>query len=91
MARTQSLSRRAAFAIAIALAVATAPAVAVFAGAADTPRVLADPDECTASSTPGDNALNCAPDAVAPDVGAPGEMQLTDTNPGIVSPEHGGR
>ena len=78
-------SRRAVFALGVAIATIAAPAVATFAGAAPTiaPRVLAD---CTTVSEPGNEALDCEPNAVTDFGGAPSEMDLTDTNPGVASP-----
>ncbi len=91
MAAIQFTARRSVFALAIAFATIAAPAVTAFAGAAPAvaPRVLAG---CTTDSSPGDNSLDCAPPAVSDfGGGAPSEMQLTDTNPGIGSPEDRGR
>ena len=90
MAAIQFTAKRSVFALAIAFATIAAPAVATFAGAAPTvaPRILAG---CTTDSSPGDNSLDCAPPAVSDFGGAPSEMQLADTNPGIGSPENRGR
>jgi hypothetical protein len=52
--------------------------------------VVADPAQCTGGDSVDAFSLACVPD-IAPGGGAPGEMQLTDTNPGIASPSHGGR
>src|ERR1700724_408117 len=89
MAAIQFTAKRSVFALAIAFATVAAPAVVTFAGAAPTvaPRILAG---CTTDSSPGDNSLDCAPPAVSDFGGAPSEMQLTDTNPGIGSPEDRG-
>ena len=59
-------------------------AAATFAGASPTvaPRILAG---CTTNSEPGNNSLDCEPPAVSDFNGAPSEMYLTDTNPGIAS------
>jgi hypothetical protein len=84
MATIRLTARRTVVALGIAAAIAAAPAVAMFAGS---PRVVADPGECTTSGEPGDASLDCAP-AFVPEIGAPSEMELTDTNPGIGSPEH---
>jgi hypothetical protein len=80
-------SRRAVFAFGVAVATIAAPAMATFAGAPPTiaPRILAD---CTTTSEPGNDALDCEPNAVTDFGGAPSEMELTDTNPGIASPSH---
>ena len=80
-------SRRAVFAFGVAIATIVAPAMATFAGAAPTiaPRILAD---CTTTSEPGNDALDCEPASVTDFGGAPSEMDLTDTNPGIASPSH---
>lgn len=85
----QFTARRFVVAFAIAMAALAAPAVAAFAGSpvASTPRIVADTPNCTESTEPGDASLNCAPESV-PDVGAPSEMELTDSNPGINSPGH---
>ena len=80
-------SRRAVFAFGVAVATIAAPAMATFAGTAPTiaPRILAD---CTTVSSPGNDALDCEPASVTDFGGAPSEMDLTDTNPGIASPSH---
>jgi hypothetical protein len=80
-------SRRAVFAFGVAMAAIVAPAMATFAGALPTsaPRILAG---CTISSEPGNDALDCEPNSVTDFGGAPSEMELTDTNPGIASPTH---
>jgi hypothetical protein len=86
MAAIQFRARRSVFALGIAIATIAAPAVATFAGAAPTvaPRILAG---CTTDSQPGDNSLDCAPPVISDFNGAPSEMDLTDTNPGIASPD----
>jgi hypothetical protein len=91
------LTTRVVFAGAFALALTVAPAVAVFSSpaAAPAPRTLADStsDGCTGGESMDAYSLACVPDIV-PNVptGAPGEMQLTQDNPGIASPgSHGGR
>jgi hypothetical protein len=92
MASTESTTRRTAFALAIAVAALTAPAVAAIAAGPDTvaPRVVADaPGDCESSAEPGDVSLNCAPQEI-PNVGAPSEMELTESNPGIGGPHHRG-
>jgi hypothetical protein len=90
MVAIQFTARRSAFALAIAFATIAAPAAAMFAGAAPTvaPRIIAG---CTTNSSPGDNSLDCEPPAISDFGGAPSEMQLTDTNPGIASPSDRGR
>jgi hypothetical protein len=90
MAAIQFTARRSVFALAIAIATIGAPAVATFAGAAPTvaPRILAG---CVTNSSPGDNSLDCEPPAITDFGGAPSEMDLTDTNPGIASPSDRGR
>jgi hypothetical protein len=92
MASTESTTRRTAFALAIAVAALTAPVIAAIAAAPDAmaPRVVADtPGECTETGEPGSASLNCAPQEV-PNFGAPSEMELTESNPGINSPVHRG-
>jgi hypothetical protein len=91
MASTESTTRRTAFALAIAVAALTAPVVAAIAATPDTiaPRVLADTPGCESSGEPGDASLDCAPQEI-PNVGAPSEMELTDSNPGIGGPHHRG-
>jgi hypothetical protein len=89
MADMRFKSRRTLFALGVAIATIAAPAAA-FAGSPPTvaPQVLAG---CTNSSEPYSADLDCEPNSVA-DFGAPSEMQLTDTNPGIASegsPLHG--
>jgi hypothetical protein len=90
MAAIQFTARRSVFALGIAIATIAAPAAAAFAGAAPTvaPRILAG---CTTNSQPDDNSLDCEPPAITDFGGAPSEMELTDTNPGIASPEDRGR
>jgi hypothetical protein len=93
MAAIEFTARRAVFALGIAIVTIAAPAVATFAGSPTTvaPRVLAG---CTSSGGPYDAALDCEPNTVADFGGAPGEMQLTESNEGMGSPEspvHGGR
>jgi hypothetical protein len=90
MAAIQFTARRSVFALGIAIATIAAPAVATFAGAAPTvaPRILAG---CTTNSEPGNNSLDCEPPAVSDFNGAPSEIELTDTNPGITSPSDRGR
>jgi hypothetical protein len=80
-------SRRAVFAFVVAVATITAPPMAIFAGAPPTvaPRILAG---CTTSSEPGNDELDCEPNSVTDFGGAPSEMDLTDTNPGVGSPVH---
>jgi hypothetical protein len=71
-----------------AVAIAIAPALATFAGPATppAPHIVAD---CKVSDSPGNASLDCTPDVVPNDIGgAPSEMQLTEDNPGIASPEH---
>ena len=43
---------------------------------------------CTTISEPGNDALDCEPNSIADFGGAPSEMELTDTNPGVASPSH---
>jgi hypothetical protein len=76
---------------AIAVATLIAPAAAAFAGPIGypAPRAVAQ-TECSGGESVDAYSLACVPD-VAPGIGAPSEMQLTDTNPGIASPSHGGR
>jgi hypothetical protein len=76
---------------AVAIATLIGPAAAAFAGPTGypSPRVVAQ-SECSGGESMDAYSLACVPD-VAPGVGAPSEMQLTDTNPGIASPSHGGR
>jgi hypothetical protein len=90
MASIEFTARRTAFAVALGLAVVAAPAVATFGGSPDAgaPRVVAEPPGCAVSTEPGDESLNCAPGDI-PEVEAPSEMELTDTNPGVHSPAHG--
>ena len=87
MAVMKFTTRRAFFALGVVIATIAAPAVATFAGAPPTmaPRILAD---CTTVSSPGNDALDCEPASVTDFGGAPSEMDLTDTNPGIASPSH---
>jgi hypothetical protein len=90
MADMRFTSRRTLFALGVAIATIAAPAAA-FAGSPPTvaPRLLAG---CTNSSQPYSADLDCEPNSVADFGGAPSEMQLTDTNPGIASegsPLHG--
>lgn len=90
MANTKFTARRAVFALGIAIVTIGAPAVAAFAGSAPTvaPRILAG---CTTSSEPGNSSLDCEPPAIGEFGGAPSEMELTDTNPGVASPSEHGR
>jgi hypothetical protein len=90
MTAIQFTAGRAVFALGIAIATIAVPAVATFAGPvpAVAPRILAG---CTTSSEPGNNSLDCEPPAVSDFNGAPSEMDLTDTNPGIASPSDRGR
>ncbi len=85
MGSIQLAARRAVVALGIAIAALGTPAA--LASSTNIPRALAEPGECVSSSEPGDVSLDCAP-AVVPEVGAPSEMELTDTNPGVMSPEH---
>jgi hypothetical protein len=88
MAVMKFTTRRTVFALVVAIATIAAPAVATFAGAPPTvaPRILAD---CTVSSEPGNDALDCEPNSITDfGGGAPSEMDLTDTNPGTASPSH---
>jgi hypothetical protein len=75
---------------ALALAVVVAPAVAAIGGAAayPSPRVVADPAQCTGGESMDDYSLSCVPDVASDTGGAPSEMELTESNPGIESPEH---
>ncbi len=86
MSTSQLTGRRALFAIAAAIAVIGAPAVAALAGAPaiSAPRILAG---CVTNLDPGDASLDCEPPAIDEPGGAPGEMQLTDTNEGEASSE----
>jgi hypothetical protein len=90
MAAIQFTARRRVFAVGIAIATIAAPAVATFAGAPPTvaPRILAG---CVTNSDPGNNSLDCEPPAISDFNGAPSEMELTDTNPGISAPVDRGR
>jgi hypothetical protein len=87
MAVMKFTTRRTVFALVVAIATIAAPAVAAFAGAPPTvtPRILAG---CTTISEPGNDALDCEPNSIADFGGAPSEMELTDTNPGVASPSH---
>jgi hypothetical protein len=87
MAVMKFTTRRTVVSLVVAIATGAAPAVATFAGAPPTvaPRILAD---CTTTSEPGNNALDCEPNSINDFGGAPSEMQLTDTNPGFASPSH---
>ena len=87
MADMKFTTRRTVFALVVAIATIAAPAIATFAGAPPTValRVLAD---CTTTSEPGNDALDCEPNSIADFGGAPSEMELTDTNPGVASPSH---
>jgi hypothetical protein len=85
MATIQITARRAVVALGVAIAALGTPAA--LAGSTDVPRAVADPGSCVTSSEPGDVSLDCTP-AVVPEVGAPSEMDLTDSNQGINSPEH---
>lgn len=91
MASIENTARRTAFALAVAVAVATiaAPAAAIIVSSPDvaSPRVVADPGDCSDVAMAGDDSLDCAPGDV-PVVGAPSETGLTDTNVGIESPVH---
>jgi hypothetical protein len=86
MADMRFTSRPTLFALGVAIATIAAPAAAAFAGSPPTvaPRVLAG---CTNSSQPYSADLDCEPNSVADFGGAPSEMQLTESNPGIASPE----
>jgi hypothetical protein len=90
MAVMKFTTRRTIFALGIAIATIAALALATFAGAPPTvaPRILAD---CTTTSSPGNDALDCEPNAVTDFGGAPSEMDLTDTNPGVEAPSQRGR
>jgi hypothetical protein len=75
--------------------VALAGAFAFALTVAAAPHALADStaDGCTAGESMDAYSLACVPDIV-PNVqsGAPSEMQVTQDNPGMASPEsHGGR
>ncbi|MBV9512966.1 MAG: hypothetical protein JO280_02815 [Mycobacteriaceae bacterium] len=85
MAAVEFTTRRAVFTIGVVIATLAVPATATFATAAPTapPRVLAG---CTTSGGPYDESLDCEPNTVD-DFGAPSEMELTDTNPGVASPD----
>jgi hypothetical protein len=85
MATTQFTARRAIVALGIGAVIAAAPTAA----SAGVPGIVAQPGDCTTTSEPGEASLNCAPEVV-PNVGAPGEMQLTDSNPGMDWMEHSG-
>ncbi len=75
-----------------ALAVAVAPAVALAAPTSSPVRALADDGaDCTTGESLDAYSLSCVPDIAPNTGGAPGEMQLTESNPGIASPTHGGR
>ena len=74
-----------------ALAVAVAPVVALAAPASSPGRALADDGaDCTSGESIDAYSLSCVPD-IAPNTGGPpGEMLLTESNPGIASPSHAG-
>lgn len=78
MASIELTARRTLAALGIAAATAVAPLVAA-------PQALADPG-CSSSTEPGNASLNCSPEVIAP-AGAPSEMEVNDTSPGIASPE----
>jgi hypothetical protein len=90
MAAIQFTARRSVFALGIAIVTIAAPAIATFAGEPPTvaPRILAG---CVTNSEPGNNSLDCEPSSISDFNGAPSEMELTDTNPGIGSPTDRGR
>jgi hypothetical protein len=91
MASIEFTARRTAFALAIAIAALTAPVVAALTSSTGTvaPRVVADAPGCEESTEAGDASLNCSP-AEIPNIGAPSEMELTESNPGIGGPHHRG-
>ena len=86
MAAIEFTARRTLFALGVAIATIAAPAVATLAGSPPTvaPRILAG---CTVSGGPYDESLDCEPNTVEDFGGAPGEMQLTESNEGSVSAE----
>jgi hypothetical protein len=77
------------FATASAAAIALVSAVAVLSGPTGQPppRVLA---QCTQEDTPGNASLDCAPEVVPDENGAPSEMGLTGENDMGVAPGMGG-
>jgi hypothetical protein len=96
MAISASRTRRVVFAGGFALALTVAPAAGVFTYPVThpAPSTLADSssDGCTSGESVDAYSLSCVPDVVPNFIGgAPSEMQLTDQNPGIGSPSHGGR
>jgi hypothetical protein len=75
----------------VALTIAAAPAaVALSSTTANTaPHMDAAPAKCITLQPTDAFSLTCAP--VAPiATGAPSEQTITDTNPGLLSPSHGG-
>jgi hypothetical protein len=93
MPTLQQLSVRVVTAAGFAAAIAVAPAAAVFSGAAPhlAPHAVADSAQCTGGDSMDAFSLACVPDIAPGTGGAPGEMQLTEDNPGLESPSHQGR
>ena len=98
--------RRLVFSGAVALTIAVAPAVAAFTVVAgnQTPTTVAQGTQCPAGEQLNPERGTCAPitggyeaggEVAKPNPvqggGAMSEGQLTDTNPGVGSPTHGGR
>lgn len=77
MASVRITARSTLVALGIAAATVMAPVAA--------PQALADPG-CSSSTEPGNASLNCSPEVIGP-AGAPSEMEVTDFNEGIGSPE----
>ena len=89
----QQVPLRVVTAAAFAAAIAVVPAVAVFSPAMPhlAPHAVADPAQCSGGDSMDAFSLACVPDIAPGTGGAPGEMQLTNENPGLESPSHEGR
>lgn len=74
-----------------ALAIAVTPVVAFASSASSPGRALADGADCTSGESLDAYSLSCVPDIAPNTFGAPSEMQLTESNPGMASPSHEGR
>ena len=74
----------------VIFAAGLAAAVGLAVGpASDGLGTVAAPAQCTIGQSAHAYSLTCAPAAPAAP-GAPSEQTITDTNPGILSPSHGG-
>jgi hypothetical protein len=73
----------------LALTIIITPAAVVAVGgppASQVPRSVADPPGCTIAWSTASASLNCPPNIRAYPNGAPSEMGLTQSNPGLLAP-----